>query len=126
MLLWGLQDSAKAWWQMEQAIVAGLQMYNLTGQDWYLQMADETINFFMQYFVDHQNGEVYADRTRYGGYAWNEAKGNSGKSGYHSIETGYYTYLYGNLLYQFQPAVLNYNFYSLPVDREINLNSACN
>jgi len=121
MLLWGLQDSAKAWWQMEQAIVAGLQMYNLTGENWYLQMADETINFFMQYFVDHQNGEVYADRTRYGGYAWNEAKGNSGKSGYHSIETGYYTYLYGNLLYQFQPAVLNYNFYSLPVDREINL-----
>ncbi len=121
MLLWGLQDSAKAWWQMEQAIVAGLQMYNLTGEDWYLQMADETINFFMQYFVDHQNGEVYADRTRYGGYAWNEAKGNSGKSGYHSIETGYYTYLYGNLLYNFQPAVLNYNFYSLPVDREINL-----
>ncbi len=84
-------------------------------------MADETINFFMQYFVDHQNGEVYAEQKRCGGYAWNEAKGNSGKSGYHSIETGYYTYLYGNLLYQFQPAVLNYNFYSLPVDREINL-----
>ena len=32
----------------------------------------------MQYFVDHQYGEVYADRTRYGGFAWNEAKGSSG------------------------------------------------
>jgi hypothetical protein len=121
MLLWGLQDSTKAWWQMEQAIVAGLQMYNLTKENWYLQMADETINFYMQYFVDHVYGEVYADRTRYGGFAWNEAKGNSGKAGYHSIETGYYTYLYGNLLYQFQPAVLHYKFESLPVDREINL-----
>ena len=121
MYLWGLQDSTKAWWQMEQAIVAGLQMYNLTHKDWYLQMADETINFYMQYFVDHQYGEVYADRTRYGGYAWNEAKGNSGKAGYHSIETGYYTYLYGNLLYNFQPAVLHYNFESLPTDREIIL-----
>jgi mannose/cellobiose epimerase-like protein (N-acyl-D-glucosamine 2-epimerase family) len=121
MLLWGLQDSTKAWWQMEQAIVAGLQMYNLTHKDWYLQMADETINFYMQYFVDHVNGEVYADRTRYGGYAWNEAKGSSGKAGYHSIETGYYTYLYGNLLYNFQPAVLHYNFESLPTDREIIL-----
>jgi mannose/cellobiose epimerase-like protein (N-acyl-D-glucosamine 2-epimerase family) len=121
MLLWGLQDSAKAWWQMEQAIVAGLQMYNLTKENWYLQMADETINFYMQYFVDHQYGEVYADRTRYGGFAWNEAKGNSGKSGYHSIETGYYTYLYGNLLYKFQPVVLHYNFEPLPNDREIFL-----
>lgn len=121
MLLWGLQDSAKAWWQMEQAIVAGLQMYNLTHEDWYLQMADETINFFMQFFVDHQYGEIYENRKRRGGLAWNDAKGNSGKAGYHSIETGYYTYLYGNLLYKFQPAVLNYNFYPLPVDREINL-----
>jgi hypothetical protein len=121
MLLWGLQDSAKAWWQMELAIVAGLQMYNTTKEDWYLQMADETINFFMQYFVDHQYGEIYADRTRTGGFAWNEAKGNSSKSGYHSIETGYYTYLYGNLFYKNQPAVLNYNFEQLQIDREILL-----
>ena len=121
MLLWGLQDSAKAWWQMEQAITAGLEMYNTTGQDWYLQMADETINFYMQYFVDHQYGEVYADRTRYGGFAWNEAKGSSGKAGYHSIETGYYTYLYGNLFYTHQPIVLNYNFESMKKDREILL-----
>ncbi|MBE0572604.1 MAG: AGE family epimerase/isomerase [Ignavibacteriaceae bacterium] len=121
MLLWGLGDSAKAWWQMEQAIVGGLQMYNLTNQDWYLQMADETINFFMQFFVDHENGEIYENRKRRGGIAWNEAKGNSGKSGYHSIETGYYTYLYGNLLYHFQPAVLHYNFEPLPNDREILL-----
>jgi len=121
MLLWGLQDSTKAWWQMEQAIVAGLQMYNLTREDWYLQMADETIKFYMLYFVDHQYGEVYADRTRYGGFAWNEAKGNSGKAGYHSIETGYYTYLYGNLLLNHQPIVLHYNFESLPTNKEILL-----
>ena len=121
MLLWGLQDSAKAWWQMEQAIVSGLQMYNLTREDWYLQMADETINFYMQYFVDHQYGEVYENRKRRGELAWNEAKGNSGKAGYHSIETGYYTYLYGNLLYKNQPAVLNYNFETIQLDREILL-----
>ncbi|MCZ7613281.1 MAG: T9SS type A sorting domain-containing protein [Ignavibacteriaceae bacterium] len=121
MLLWGLQDSAKAWWQMEQAVVAGLQMYNQTGENWYLQMADETINFFMQFFVDHQNGEVYENRKRRGGFAWNEAKGNSGKAGYHSIETGYYTYLYGKLLYHFQPSILHYKFYSLTTDRDINL-----
>ena len=121
MLLWGLPDSAKAWWQMEQAIVAGLQMYDITKESWYLQMADETINFFMNYFVDNENGEIYADRTRYGGFAWNEAKGNSGKAGYHSIETGYYTYLYGNLFYTNQPVTLHYNFYPLPTEREMLL-----
>jgi mannose/cellobiose epimerase-like protein (N-acyl-D-glucosamine 2-epimerase family) len=121
MLLWGLGDSAKAWWQMEQAIVAGLQMYNLTREDWYLQMADETINFFMQFFVDHQYGEVYENRKRRGGLAWNDAKGNSGKAGYHSIETGYYTYLYGNLLYNFEPVILHYKFDPLPTDREVIL-----
>ena len=121
MLLWGLQDSAKAWWQMEQAIVAGLMMYDITHEDWYMQMADETISFFMNYFVDHQYGEVYADRTRRGGFAWNEAKGNSSKAGYHSTETGYYTYLYGNLFYTHQPVILHYNFDPLPFNREILL-----
>jgi mannose/cellobiose epimerase-like protein (N-acyl-D-glucosamine 2-epimerase family) len=117
MLLWGLQDSAKAWWQMEQAIVAGLQMYDITKESWYLQMADETINFFMNYFVDNENGEIYADRTRYGGFAWNEAKGNSGKAGYHSIETGYYTYLYGSLFYTYEPVTLHYYYKPLDYDR---------
>jgi len=84
-------------------------------------MADETISFFMRFFVDHQYGEVYENRKRRGGIAWNEAKGSSGKAGYHSIETGYYTYLYGNLLYKFQPAVLHYNFEPIQIDREFNL-----
>jgi mannose/cellobiose epimerase-like protein (N-acyl-D-glucosamine 2-epimerase family) len=121
MLLWGLGDSAKAWWQMEQAIVAGLQMYNVTKENRYLQMADETINFYMRYFVDHQYGEVYENRKRRGGLAWNEAKGNSGKSGYHSIETGYYTYLYGKLLFTNEKATLHYEIYPLTIGREIKL-----
>ena len=114
MLLWGLQDSTKAWWQMEQAITAGLQMYDITKEERYLQMADETLSFYMNYFVDHDYGEVYADRTRYGGFAWNEAKGSSSKAAYHSIETGYYTYLYGSLFYTYEPVTLNY--YYEPVD----------
>jgi mannose/cellobiose epimerase-like protein (N-acyl-D-glucosamine 2-epimerase family) len=35
MLLWGLSVPAKAWWQMEQAIVAGLELYDITGESWY-------------------------------------------------------------------------------------------
>jgi len=121
MLMWGLPDTAKAWWQMEQAITAGLQMYDITKESWYLQMADETINFYMNYFVDHIYGEVYADRTRYGGLAWNEEKGGDGKAGYHSTETGYYTYLYGSLFYTKQPVTLHYNFEPLAYSREFFL-----
>jgi mannose/cellobiose epimerase-like protein (N-acyl-D-glucosamine 2-epimerase family) len=121
MLLWGLQDSAKAWWQMEQAITAGLQMYDITKDSWYLQMADETLNFFMNYFVDHVYGEVYADRTRYGGIAWNEEKGSGSKAGYHSIETGYYTYLYGSLFYTEEPITLHYAYEPLDFNRDFLL-----
>ncbi len=121
LLLWGLPDTTKAWWQLEQAITAGLQMYDITKESWYLQMADESIKFYMQYFVDNVNGEVYADRTRYGGFAWNEEKGGDWKAGYHSTELGYYTYLYGNLFYTNQPVTLHYQFYPLPVEREIIL-----
>ena len=121
MLMWGLPDTAKAWWQMEQAITAGLQMYDITKESWYLQMADETINFYMNYFVDHVYGEVYADRTRYGGIAWNEEKGSDWKAGYHSIETGYYTYLYGSLFYTYEPVTLHYYYEPLDFNREFLL-----
>lgn len=116
MLMWGQADTAKAWWQMEQAITAGLMLYDITGKELYLQMADETLNFFMTYFVDHQYGEVYENRTRRGGFIWNDAKGNSGKAGYHSIELGYYLYLYGSLFLRHQPVTLHY--YLAPVDRD--------
>jgi mannose/cellobiose epimerase-like protein (N-acyl-D-glucosamine 2-epimerase family) len=122
MLMWGQADTAKAWWQMEQAVTAGLMMYNLTGESQYLQMADETLSFFMTYFVDHEYGEVYSDRTRYGGQIWGLEKGGSGKAGYHSIELGYYTYLYGNLFFKGDPVTLYYNFMPLDSDREIKMN----
>ena len=109
MEMWGNPDTAKAWWQMEQAVVAGLQMYDITGEEKYLQMADETTNFFMKYFVDHVYGEVYENRTKHGGETWGEHKGNGFKAGYHSIELGYYIYLYGNLLLHKEPATLYYN-----------------
>jgi mannose/cellobiose epimerase-like protein (N-acyl-D-glucosamine 2-epimerase family) len=121
MIMYGLPDTAKAWWQMEQAITAGLQMYDITKESWYLQMVDESISFYMNYFVDHVYGEVYADRTRYGGIAWNEEKGSDWKAGYHSIETGYYTYLYGSLFYTYEPVTLHYYYEPLNYNREFLL-----
>ena len=122
MLFYG-QDTAKAWWQMEQAIVSGLQLYHLTENELYLEMADESSDFFMEYFVDHTYGEVYENRFKDGSFisAWGSAKGGGGKAGYHSIETGYYTYLYSNLFYHLAPITLYYMIESVDFAREIKL-----
>jgi mannose/cellobiose epimerase-like protein (N-acyl-D-glucosamine 2-epimerase family) len=111
MMMYG-QDTAKAWWQMEQAMTGGLMLYDITRKDRYLEMADGTVDFFMKYFVDHTYGDVYSDRFRNGGAitAWGDDKGNSGKAGYHSIEFGYYLYLYGKLFLKMQPVTLHYRF----------------
>ncbi|MBN2572747.1 MAG: AGE family epimerase/isomerase [Ignavibacteriales bacterium] len=122
MLMWGNPDTAKAWWQMEQAVMAGLQLFNITGDSIYLQMADESLNFFMKYFVDHEYGEVYENRTKYGLETWGEHKGTGSKAAYHSIELGYYVYLYGNLIIQNDTAKLFYYFTPIDSNREIFLN----
>ena len=121
MEMWGNPDTAKAWWQMEQAVTAGLELYRITGEDWYLEMADETLLFFMRHFVDHTYGEVYENRTRYGAETWGTHKGNGFKAAYHSIELGYYTYLYGSLFYKQEPVLLHYQFESYDHDRDIIL-----
>lgn len=125
MLMWGQKDTAKAWWQMEQAVTAGLLLdycghYSFASLP-ALQMADQTLDFFMQHFVDHVYGEVYENRTKYGGQIWDTNKGSSGKAAYHSIELGYYVYLYGKLLLRKEPATLHYAFSPRPYERTIRL-----
>ena len=121
MLMWGNPDTAKAWWQMEQAVTAGLQLFDVTGDSSYLQMADETLHFFMRFFVDHLYGEVYENRTRYGAETWGTTKGNGYKGAYHSIELGYYTYLYGNLFLHSNPVTLHYYFEPADTARSVHL-----
>ncbi|MCB0748661.1 MAG: T9SS type A sorting domain-containing protein [Ignavibacteriae bacterium] len=77
----------------------------------------------MKYFVDHTYGEIYADLFSNGTTipAWGTAKGNGSKAGYHSIETGYYAYLYGNLFYNDNPIELYYKIEPVDYNREIVL-----
>jgi len=110
MLLWGIQDSAKAWWQVEQAITGGLELWDITKDDEYLRAADESISFFMNYFVDRTYGEVYENTMRRGGRVWGEHKGNGFKAAYHSVELGYLTYLYSKIYLAKQPFSLYYKF----------------
>jgi mannose/cellobiose epimerase-like protein (N-acyl-D-glucosamine 2-epimerase family) len=123
MLMYGITDTAKAWWQMEQAITSGLILYQLTGKEKYLTMADGSLDFFMKYFVDHVYGDVFENANKYGGMItqWGTTKGGSGKAAYHSIETGYYTYLYGSLLVKKEPATLHYSFSAMPQLRQLRM-----
>jgi hypothetical protein len=116
------QDTAKAWWQMEQAIVDGLTLGQLTGKTEYFQMADGTTDFYMRYFVDRVYGDVYENRLKYGGQVWSDNKGGGGKAAYHSIETGYYIYLYTKLLVKKEPATLFYSIASFGNDRQLKMN----
>ncbi|NQV38670.1 MAG: AGE family epimerase/isomerase [Candidatus Marinimicrobia bacterium] len=121
MLMWGIPDTAKAWWQMEQAIVGGLELAEPFDNTIAIEMADETTSFFMTHFVDHEYGDVYENRTRYGDETWGLHKGSSYKAGYHSIETGYYIYLYTNLFIHENPVTLYYRFGEYSEDRQVKL-----
>lgn len=124
MYMYGASDTAKAWWQMEQAVTSGFMLYEISGEDKYLQMADESLDFFMNYFVDPVYGEIYADRNRQGGKVpgWDENKGSEWKAAYHSIETAYYSYLYSKLLIKQENATLYYKFDASTEDKTITLN----
>jgi mannose/cellobiose epimerase-like protein (N-acyl-D-glucosamine 2-epimerase family) len=123
MYMYGIADTAKAWWQMEQAITAGLMLYDITAKQKYLDMADASLQFFMTYFVDREYGEVYENRARDGGFIeqWGATKGSEYKAGYHSIETGYYVYLYGKLFVHAEPVRLHYRFAPVAYDRHVLL-----
>lgn len=122
MIMYGSQDTGKAWWQIEQAITGGLMLYEITGRQQYLQMADESADFYMRHFVDRQHGEVYADRTRRGGFLFNDTKGHTWKAAYHSTELGYYLYLYGNLFVHQRPVRLYYRIAPDAADRTLRMN----
>jgi mannose/cellobiose epimerase-like protein (N-acyl-D-glucosamine 2-epimerase family) len=113
-------DTNKEWWELEQMFNASIMNYYISGNERYLKAADQTLDYYMKYFVDHTYGEVYQTLSRTG-VATTTSKASYWKAGYHSIELGYYVYLYGNLYLHHQPVTLYY--YLQPVDsiREIKL-----
>lgn len=105
-----MKDRNRNWWQMEQAVTAGLIQYYITGKKEYLEMADKSSAFFMKYFVDPKHGEVYGFTDEKGNVIKSRNKGDFWKAAYHSIEQAYYTYLYSQLYLHKKPAFLYYRF----------------
>jgi cellobiose epimerase len=90
-------STEKNWWTLEQMINAGLVNYYVTGDQRYLEIADQSAGFFEKYLIDKKYGEVFAGVNPDGSSPTSQMKGDYWKAGYHSIETGYYIYMYGNL-----------------------------
>lgn len=98
----------KSWWEQQQAVMAGLHLYDLTDKDFYLQMADSTLHFYTRYLVDHEYGGVFAEVSNDGQTIINDGKGGGWKAAYHSSEYAYYVYLYQSLLNLNQSVTLCY------------------
>ncbi len=113
-------NSNKEWWQLEQAFTSGIVNYYITSNEDALQMADETLDFYMSNFVDREYGEVYTSTSSTGKNP-NTTKASYWKAGYHSIELGYYVYLYGNLYIHNKPVTLYYKFDETNEERTIPL-----
>lgn len=114
-------DNSKDYWTLEQGFTGPMINYYITQNPNYLQMADESMGFFMNHLVDNVNGEIFSQTNPSGTTVRNSTKGDDFKASYHSIEMGYYGYLYSNLYYLHQPASLYYKFEPTGEARNISL-----
>lgn len=52
-------DSDKHWWPQAEAMVGYINVWQLTGQQWYLTEAEKVWNFINRYLIDRKNGEWF-------------------------------------------------------------------
>lgn len=105
-----LSNDSKEYWTLEQGFTGPMINYYITKNPIYLQMADESISFFMNHNIDNTYGETYGYLDPTGSVVRNDTKGDDFKANYHCVEFAYYSYLYSNLYYLHQPASLYYKF----------------
>lgn len=119
---WGSSGDNKDYWTIEQGFTGPMINYYITKNDNYLQMADESLKFFMEHQVDSVYGEIFSELSPDGKTVRSAVKGDDFKACYHSIELGYYAYLYSNLYYLHKPATLYYKFAPATETQTIALN----
>jgi|GEM_PF-1390892 len=115
----------KDFWMTEQGLTSGLISYYTAGtqeqRDMYMRVADGSIDFFMNHLMDPLYGEAYNVVSRDGSTVVDPNKGGLFTAGYHSVELGYYAYLYGSLYYHKKPVELYYYYPEESTDRSFVL-----
>jgi hypothetical protein len=113
------------YWEIEQAVTSGLSNWyiadNAEDRALYLKMADQSLEFFANYVLDREDGGTYL-RNSPDGAITNAAKGDAFKAEYHSAETFYFAYLYGNLMLHRKPVTLYYQIPVTSAARTLQLN----
>jgi hypothetical protein len=84
-------------------------------------MADRSLLFFDKYVIDHSNGGTFK-MNNINGTPTDGVKSNFYNVEYHSTETFYFTYLYGNLMLHRAPVALYYKLAATTAQRVIQLN----
>jgi len=111
-------------WQIEQAINSGLSNWyiadNQADRDRFLKMADRALQFFAKYVIDHTNGGTFK-MNNLDGTPTDGVKSNFYNVEYHSTETFYFTYIYGNLMLHRTPIALYYKVAAATAQRVIQL-----
>jgi mannose/cellobiose epimerase-like protein (N-acyl-D-glucosamine 2-epimerase family) len=115
----------KDFWMVEQGLTSGLINYYTAAtqvqRDRYMRIADGSLNFFLNHNIDPVYGEAYSVVSRNGLSVVDGSKGGLFTAGYHSVELGYYTYLYSSLYYHKTPVQLFYLYPAESSDRRIKL-----
>lgn len=111
----------KDYWTLEQGFTGPMINYYITKNPIYLQMADESISFYMSHFIDPTYGETFQELDPTGTIVRKDVKGDDFKANYHATEFLYYAYLYSNLYYLNQPASLYYKFAASTTAQNITL-----
>jgi mannose/cellobiose epimerase-like protein (N-acyl-D-glucosamine 2-epimerase family) len=121
----GTQTQKAECWQIEQAITGGLVNWyiadNDADADTYLKMADRGLQFFSAYVIDKQYGGTWK-LNNLDGTPSGTSKSNLSNVEYHSTETFWFTYLYGNLMLHRKPVALYYLLPSSDTEQIIQLN----
>ncbi len=120
-----ITDDHKNFWNLEQAVLSGLINTHTSSNEEQkarsLSMAKDSLNFFFKYLPDRQNGGIYEHTSADGNIIDNPEKAGIFKAGYHTVELGYYTYLYTTLFFSDKPAPLYYYIAPETQDRDIRL-----
>ncbi len=115
----------KDFWMVEQGFTSGIMNYYTARtqqqRDQYMRVADGSLNFFLNRQIDPVYGEAYNVMSRDGLTVVDGNKGGLFTAGYHSVELGYYTYLYSSLYYHKRPVQLYYFYPVEQSDRNFKL-----
>jgi len=118
-------NTDKDFWSLEQGFTGGMVNWyiddDINSKNEALEMAQGSINFFMENLPDRINGGIFERTNSDGSSITRNSKSGLFKAAYHGIETGYFSYLYGSLFYADQPVCLYYKIEKTQKARSIKL-----